>query len=129
MNKRIRTAAATTLLAGSTLTVGLLAAPAAHADTERNGRCGGGTYELSAGPDDGRYEVSVDLDRVAPGTRWRVVVKHEGRTIANVVRTADREGDVEVERAVRGTAGSETFSFRASRLNAPISCSRSVTVA
>ncbi|MDO9456805.1 hypothetical protein [Nocardioides sp.] len=107
----------------------LVTAPAAQADVDRGGVCGGGRYELSVDREDGGYEVSVDLDRVAPGTRWRVVVRHDGKRIASVVRTADREGDVDVERVVRGTPGSETFRFTAKRVGTRTACGATVTVA
>ncbi|MEO9325340.1 hypothetical protein ABFT23_17745 [Nocardioides sp. C4-1] len=127
MKRTTALTAAAALVAGPAAV--LLAPSAAHADVDRSGRCGGGTYELSVDREDGGYEASVDLDRVKPGTTWRVVVRHEGRVIANVVRTADREGDVEVERFVRNTPGTETFRFTAKRVGTKVACGARVTVA
>lgn len=120
-----------------TVVTALVAAPAsllvsagpASADVDRTGACGPGRYELSVDREDGGYDVSVDLDRLAPGSKWRVVVRHEGRTVADVVRTAERDGDVDVERSVRGTRGTETFSFTAKRVGTRTSCGTTVTVA
>ncbi|WP_139983886.1 hypothetical protein [Nocardioides litoris] len=131
MKRTTATLTATTLLAApATVAVLALAAPAAHADVDRLGRCGGGTYDLSADREDGRYEVSVDVDGVKPGSRWKIVVRHEGRVVADVVRRADRTGDVDdVERTVRGTTGDERFSFSAKRVGTRTACGSSVRVA
>jgi hypothetical protein len=107
----------------------VLTAPSASADVDRRGTCGGGSYELSVDREDGGYDVSVDLDRVAPGSRWKVVVRHEGKVVANVVRRAERDGDLDVERWVRNTPGNETFRFTAQRVGSRTSCGATVTVA
>lgn len=126
--KRITALTAATALVAAPASLFLTAGPA-QADVDRSGSCGGGRYELSVDREDGGYDVSVDLDRLAPGSTWRVVIRHEGRTIAKVVRTAERDGDVDVERFARGTAGKETFSFTAKRVGTRTSCGTSVTVA
>lgn len=121
---------ATTLLAAPLATVALAgsatAAPGAPADREKRGTCAGGTYELQAEREDGGYEVTVDLDRLAPGSTWKVVLRHEGRRVAAVKRTADAEGDVELEAYRSGTPGSETFSFRATPVGGGQGCSATV---
>lgn len=127
MNKR--TIALSTITGLVAVPAVVLAAAPAHADVDRHGRCGGGTYELSADREDGGYEVSVDLDHVKPGSKWRVVVTHEGKQVADVVRRAELDGDVDVERWVRNTPGNETFRFTAKRVGTKTSCSSSVTIA
>ncbi|WP_193613083.1 hypothetical protein [Nocardioides lijunqiniae] len=121
----------TALIAGSALlavpAVTLVAAPAS-ADVERSGACGGGRYELSVDREGAGWEVNADLDRVAPGSRWRVVLKHDGRTFYSKVRTADREGDLDVERFRRDTAGKDSFRLVAKRVNGTATCARTITV-
>lgn len=119
-------------------TLTLLAVPAtalaatttsASADTERHGRCGGGVYELSVDREGNGYEVNVDLDRVAPGSKWTIAVRHDGKRYAKVTRTADYEGDLDLETFRRGTAGNETFAFTAKRVGGKQKCGATVTVA
>lgn len=123
--------AASTLLAAPLATVALAAAPssAAPADREKRGTCAGGTYELQAEREDGGYEVTVDLDRLAPGSQWKVVLRHEGKRVAAVTRTADAEGDVELEAYRKGTPGPETFSFRATPVGGGKGCAATVRLA
>ena len=119
-------------LAGTTVLLAVptavLAPSPAHADVERHGACGGGSYEFSVDREGGGFEVSADVDNVQPGSKWRVVLRHDGKRLAKVVRTADREGDVEVERRARNTAGRDAFAFRAKRIGVAQSCSARVTV-
>jgi hypothetical protein len=128
MNHVTRTAAGLgTALALAVPTALVVAAPA-HADTERRGACGAGTYELSVDREDGGYEVSVDIDRVAADSRWRVVMKHDGQRFYRNVLRADREGELDVDRQRANTSGRDTFTFRAKRLGQPVSCSARVSV-
>jgi hypothetical protein len=100
----------------------------AHADgPTARGACGTGTYELEAERDDGRIEVSADLDRLAPGSRWTVVIKHDGKRVVRVTRTADREGDVEVDLDRPDARGADVFRLKATSANGT-RCVATVTV-
>ena len=74
----------------------LLAASPASADTTKRGVCGHGSYEFQVDREDredgGGFEVSADLDRLAPGSSWTVVIKHDGKRVSKVTRTADSGG-------------------------------------
>jgi hypothetical protein len=123
-----RTRVATALIGGGALLavpLAVVAAPAATADAERTVRCGPGTAELSVDTEGRSLEVSADLDDVTPGSRWRLVLRQDGNRIAKVVRTADNEGDLDIERFVRNTRGLDTFAFRAKQLGGG-ACSTSV---
>lgn len=123
---RIKTAtaaAAVAVVAGGTVA---LTGAAAFADVERNGRCGGGTYEFSVDREGRGFEVSFDLDDVRPGTKWRVAMSQDGKAYVDRVITADREGDVEVERNRPNTAGSDVFRVRATKVGGG-SCFASIT--
>ncbi|MFT3873721.1 MAG: hypothetical protein QM714_13945 [Nocardioides sp.] len=123
---------ATAIAAGGALlaTPAVLFAAPAHADVERHGNCGGGTYEFSVDREDsGRYEVSLDLDRVKPGSTWKVVLKQNGNRFFSGKLTTDHEGDLDVERHRANTTGKDTFKFKAKRVGHSSSCSRTITVA
>ena len=91
--KKILIAAAATAAVGATA---LVAAPA-HADVERRGTCAGATYELSVDRERGGFEVDADLDNATPGSTWRVAIQHDGTVVTSTVRTADREGEIDVD--------------------------------
>ena len=127
--KLVRTIALTTGAAALAAPLALLTAGPAAADVERNGVCRGGTFELNVETDDGRHEVSVDLDRVTPGTAWRVTIRHNGERIAKRRIVADAEGDVELERTRANAPGKDTWSFKARQIGTGKGCQASVTVA
>ena len=105
----------------------LVAASPASADVTKRGTCAGGSYEFQVEREDGGYEASLDLDRVAPGSRWELVIRHDGQRAARVTRTADREGDVDLDVTRRDTAGQETFRFRATTAGG-VACKGTITV-
>lgn len=105
MKKILVAGVAVAAAAGSTV---LVTAPA-HADTERTGTCAGATYELNVDRERGGFEVDADLDNAKPGSSWRVAIRHDGKVVTSKVRTADREGEIDVDTWRRNTAGSDTF--------------------
>lgn len=126
-----RTIALTTAAAVVAVPAALLIASPAHADVDREkyGNCGGGRYELSVDGENGGYEVNVDLDNVTAGSKWRIKILQDGKVKANVVRTAERDGDVDLERYLPNTAGKDVIKFKASRVGSKTSCSGALTVA
>lgn len=105
----------------------LVSAPA-HADVERQGICEGGSFEFTVDREGRGFEVSADLDRVQPGTTWKVVLRHDGKRILKRTLRADVEGDLDVERFSGNTAGKDNFKFRATQLNGSATCSATITV-
>jgi hypothetical protein len=103
-------------------------APAAHADVERHGTCGSGVYELSVDRENGGYEVNFDLDGVKAGSTWRIVLKHDGKRYFKKVRTADREGEVDVEKWRSNTAGKDVFRAKAVNTVTGAGCTAKITV-
>ncbi|MBD3945843.1 hypothetical protein [Nocardioides ganghwensis] len=94
--------------------LGLVAGPA-HADgpeKDREFRVAGAEVDFSVSKDDGRFEVEVDIDDAEPGSRWRVVLWHDGRRYHSKVHRADGDGDVEIEKGRRNTRGADTFKVR-----------------
>ena len=57
--------------------------------------------------------MSADLDRVGAGTTWTIVIRHDGKRVGKVTRTADAEGYVDLDVNRPDTRGKDTFSFRA----------------
>lgn len=96
--------------------------PPAFADTESGGRCAGAGYELSVDREHGGFEVDAGVDDATPGSRWKIVVRHEGQVVANVTRHADAEGDIEVERYRPNTKGKDTFRLRVTHLASDTTC-------
>lgn len=112
----------------------LLAAPAANAadsarssaEVDREGRYAGAHYEFSVDREGRGYEVSVDLDNAKRGSTWKIVLWHDGKRFVKTTRTADREGDVEVERFRPNTAGSDTFKVKITKAGSKKSVVRTI---
>lgn len=124
----MRRSAAALLLAVATPAALLVATPA-HADAgevERQGRCSGATWELSVDRERGGFDVDVDLEDAAPGSAWRVVLRHEGRTVHDRVVRADREGELDVERRLANTPGRDRVALRLQRAGSAGACGTTV---
>jgi hypothetical protein len=115
MRRTTATLGAATLLSAS---LGLVAGPA-HADgpeKDREFRVAGADVDFSVSKDDGRFEVDVDIDDAAPGSRWRVVLWHDGKRFHSKVHRADGDGDVEIDKNRRDTRGADTFKVRVKKI-------------
>lgn len=89
--------AAALLLAPATMIAG-----PAHADgpeKKREFRLAGAEVDFSVEKDDGRFEVEVDIDDARPGTKWRVVLRHDATRRAP---TRSRSGSRRSAAAPRG---------------------------
>jgi hypothetical protein len=98
--------------------VAVIAAPA-QADgpeKEREFRLAGAEVDFSVEKDDGRFEVEVDIDDARPGSKWRVVLRHDGKRFHNRVHRADDDGDIEIDRNRRNTAGADVFKVRVKKV-------------
>jgi len=127
----MKTATRITALAGVTA---LIAAPLtfaamapASADVDRHGACGAGFYEFSVDKERTGYEIDASIDGVKPGSQWTFVVRHDGNRVTKVTRTADDEGEVDVDAYAKNAAGKDKFSFVA--MNGTTKCGTSITVA
>lgn len=130
MNRTTALIAAGSLLAAPLATV--LAASPATADTTKRGVCGQGSYEFQVDREDredgGGFDVDVDLDRLAPGSSWTVVIKHDGKRAIKVTRTADNEGELDVDVQRSNTRGADKFRFKAVPAGGGSKCSATITV-
>lgn len=112
----------TTLAAGTTVLLAagtVLAAVPAHADgpeKDREFRVAGAEVDFSVSKDDGRFEVDVDIDDAQPGSRWRVVLWHDGKRFHDKVHRADGDGDVDIDKDRRDTRGADTFKIRVEKI-------------
>ncbi len=114
MNRMTRIAtAATGLFAVTAVT---LAAAPAHADIDRHGTWAGAQHEFSVDREGRGFEVSLDIDNAQPGSRWRITLRHDGKRVLRTVRTADHEGDVDVETWRKNTAGKDTFKVKVEKI-------------
>ena len=96
----------------------LIGAPA-QADgpeKDREFRLAGAQVDFSVEKDDGRFEVEVDIDDAKPGSKWRVVLKHDGKRFHSRAHRADSDGDVEVDRKRANTKGADVFKARVKKV-------------
>ena len=80
----IATASAAALATGVAV---LVAAPAIADGPEKHssGRIGGGWFEISAEKERNGFDLDADLDNVAAGSTWKLVVRHDGQRISRQV--------------------------------------------
>lgn len=112
---RPRLAAAAAMLLGLIAVTGT-AVPTAAAEVEREkrGTCSASArWELSLEKEHGRIEVSMEIDTFRSGRAWDVRAWQDGDRFVNTTRVTDREGEIDIDRVRRDTAGSDTISFRA----------------
>lgn len=121
--------AAGALIAAPLATIATAGSAQADSQTTKRGVCGAGTYEFQVEREDaedgGGYDVSADIDRVAPGSTWTIVIRHDGKRVGKVTRSADNDGDVDLDVNRPNTAGKDVFTFRAS--SAGKTCTATIT--
>jgi hypothetical protein len=109
------TLVASVMVAGSLALVG--AAPAQAA--EREFRYAGAEVEFEVDKDDGRFEVEVDIDDARPGEKFRIVVWQNGQRFHKKVHTADRDGEIEIDKTRRDTKGRDVFKLKIKKIGGP----------
>ncbi|UMG91080.1 hypothetical protein [Nocardioides sp. TF02-7] len=98
----------------------VLSASPANADgKEREFRVAGAEVDFKVEKDDGRFEVEVDIDDARPGSKYRIVLRHDGKRFFNGVRKADRDGDIEIERNRKNTKGKDVFKVVVKKVGGP----------
>jgi len=109
--------------------VALFAAPA-HADyeKEKDFRVAGVEADFNVELEHGRYDVDFDLDDARPGSRWRVVLKHNGTTFHNRVHRADADGDVDVDTIRPNSKGKDRFTVKVVKVGSKAKASRTITM-
>lgn len=108
----------------ATSLAGVAASPAQAADREF--RYAGADIDFDVERDDGRYEVDVDVDDAAPGSRWRIVLRHNGKVFHKAVHRADSDGEIEVDRERANTRGRDTFKLTIKKIGGPRAKSRTI---
>lgn len=123
MRKVTATVGAAALLAAPLSLVA--ASPAAAADREF--RCAGADVDFDVERDDGRFEVDVDIDNAEPGSRWRIVLKQDGKRYHKKVHRADSDGEIDIDRNRPDTAGKDVFKVKVKKIGGPKACTRTIT--
>lgn len=116
----IRTATAATSVAALVAAAATLVPASASADgpeKEVRFRVAGATADLKVEKDDGRFEVDVDLDRARPGSKWRIVLRHDGKRYYSKVKRADADGEIDVDTVRRDTRGADVFKVTVKKVN------------
>jgi hypothetical protein len=104
----------------------MTAAPASAA--ERDFRVAGAKVDFEVEKDDGRFEVEVDIDSARPGSKWRVVLWQDGKRYHKRVHKADNDGDIEIDKNRRNTAGKDVFKVKVKKVGGPKAKTRVITL-
>lgn len=106
--KSLAVVTASALLAGPAVL--LTAGPAAaDVEKEREFRVQGAEVEWSVEKEGKYFEVDVELDDVAPRSKWRIALRRDGKLISRKTYTADREGEIDFDKRVRNSKGKDVF--------------------
>ena len=125
MKKLPVVAGVATALVGLSVPVVLMMSDSANAlngrfaddDTERTIACGQALVELNVDKEPNGFEVDGDIDNAKAGSKWKVVLRHDGdQVIARTVK-ADYEGDVEVGTMRPDASGSDVFTLRVKNIS------------
>ena len=128
---RIRKSAIALVASGALAlgTLGGFAAPA-QADgpeKEREFRVASAEVDFSVEKDDGRFEV--DVDDAKRGTKWKVVLRHNGKKVVKGKWRADRDGDVvDFDRKRKNTKGKDRFKLIVKQVGKKHKKSRVITM-
>jgi hypothetical protein len=95
-------------------------------ELERTAQCGRAHVELSVDRESSGFEVDGDVDDARAGSRWKVVIRHDGDKVLARTLTADREGDLDVETRRPDTAGDDVFKLRVKNLASDKVCTVTV---
>jgi hypothetical protein len=86
----------------------------------------GGRGKLKLGREDGaRIETEFELQHITAGRRWRLILRHNGVLIFNVVRTSSSLGRLEFRRMLTDRAGDDRVTVIAQRVPEGQRCSAS----
>lgn len=103
-------------LIGAPLTLAAAPAYADGPEKDREFRVAGAEVDFSVEKDDGRFEVEADIDDAEPGSRWRVILKHDGNRFHKKVHRADSDGDIDIDKTRRDTKGKDVFKVKVKKL-------------
>ncbi len=108
------------------LATSLVTATPAQADIDKSGRCAGATYELNVERTNNRFDIDADLDDAKAGSVWRIALRHDGKVFTRVVRTADNEGEISIDRYRANTKGTDTFRLTITKLSTGKVCTTKI---
>ena len=120
MNRTRTSLAALAAAAVAAGTLGVAGAPA-HADgpeRSKEFRFAGAEVDFSVEKRK-RFEVEVDLDDAKPRSKWRLVLRHDGKMVHDRTYTADREGELGFTKYLRNTAGKDKFKLTVRKVGGP----------
>jgi hypothetical protein len=132
----MRKTIAGTAVAAAVAVALVLPATSASADgieREKRGSCDPkGRWELSLDKENGRIEMDYEVTSKPAGQRWKVVIRHDGTKIFDGVKVTQKDDDdlpdLEVERTVNDTSGSDTFKARARNTATGAVCRGSLSI-
>jgi hypothetical protein len=106
------------------------AAFAKDGDVIRQGACSGNSdWKLKLSPENGKIEVEYEVDSNKVGQTWRVKLFHGGtRIFAGTRQTQAPSGSFEVRKLANNTAGSDSFSARATNVATGEVCRGSASI-
>jgi hypothetical protein len=127
MHKPLRIAASlgTAAMIAAPLT---LVTPKPAGAVQREFDLAGAEVDFEVEKEGGRFEVEVDIDDARPGSQWRVKLWHDGNRYHNRIHTADRFGEVEIDKLRPDTSGDDVFRVKVRRIGTDNAKVRTITL-
>jgi hypothetical protein len=101
---------------------------AKNGDIIKRGQCSTGeNTKLKAGPENGQIEIEYELDDAVPGSRWRITITKNGKTILRTTQRANAAGNIDVRTLTSNLAGREKIRAKAKRIGAAGACALSLS--
>ena len=98
-------------------------------DIIRRGQCANGTKtKLEASPENGQIEVEYEIDDAAPGERWRIILRKNGKVILRTNARTNAFGEIEVRKLTANAAGRDRIEAVAKRAGGGTTCRLSINV-
>ncbi len=114
------------VVVATALGLGAWTAFGADGDSTAREMCDDKTTELSVEDDDGGLEVSFELQSVAPGESWSVVLVQGDTTLLEGERTTDEDAEIDVD-AIADENGSDEFTATATPAAGGETCTTTLT--
>jgi hypothetical protein len=104
----------TVLVAATVLTFAAVAPASAAPEVTRRGACSdGATWKIELDDHGARIEVNFEVHHSPDGDTWGIRMRHDGDVFFRGTRTANSDGEFDVDRRVADHSGTDRFVARA----------------
>jgi hypothetical protein len=117
----------TSLGTAAIVAVALTLFPATRAAAvDREFGVAGAEVDFEVEKEQGDFEVDVDIEEARPGSQWRVKLWHDGNRYHSRVHTADRFGEIDIDKLRPDTSGDDVFKIKVRKVGSDAAKTRTI---